>query len=166
MYSRRDQNVDEIRFIDPLEKPEQSVICPIKLILIHALRHGYVHGTTIQQVLDHAAARSDRIIQWTKPDNPVLCQMVRTGAFLNLEQPANIKLINVSVKIMGLLAGVIGRITARSIRNGAARDNAHLKKIPGTDHRAAALLMGHKEKSVVSGTTAKMPMLDNVLCVR
>ncbi|KAM3419473.1 hypothetical protein BST61_g5399 [Cercospora zeina] len=38
-----------------------SHVCPISLLLVHALRHGLVKGgTTLKQVLQYAAARSDK----------------------------------------------------------------------------------------------------------
>jgi hypothetical protein len=55
---------------------------------------------------------------------------------------------------MGLIASILMPITLKDIQSGAARDIAYIKKgMRGTDHRAAALHIGHSEDSVRSGTT-------------
>lgn len=85
----------------------------------------------------------------------MLSQLDGTSAFLQLNEPAPAVQILMTVKTMGLLAGVLVPITARSIRNGSARDIAYLSKsLPGTEHRAVALGLGHDEVSVVRGVTA------------
>ena len=131
------------------------MICPIKLLLVHALRHGYVHGSTIQEVLDHTARRVDRTVQWKMPAAPVLCQLSKSSAFLKLDRPAPQNQINANIKKMALLAGVLVPVTSRAIRAGGARDVTYLKKtIRGVASSTTALIVNHSRVSLDRGTTA------------
>jgi uncharacterized C2H2 Zn-finger protein len=56
---------------------------------------------------------------------------------------------------MGLITKILVPVTSKDLRNGSARDIAHLKKsMRGTDHRATALQIGHSEDMVRNETTA------------
>lgn len=143
-----------IRFFNPLVDPQQSIVCPIKMLLVHALRTGQTYGVTIDEVLAHTSQRHDRTVQWKNPDYPVLCGIDR-HSFLRPTYPAPANQLAATIKTMGLVAGILQPITANDVRNGSARDIAHLKKgMRGTDHRATALQIGHSEETVRSGTTA------------
>ncbi|CAK1367757.1 unnamed protein product [Cercospora beticola] len=109
--------------------PVDSHMCPISLLLVHALRHGLVQGgTTLEQVLRYAAARSDKQITWTQPRYPVLAQFEKMGRDIVLNQPARTDQLLRSIKQMGRLAGVKDRVYMHAIRAGGIRDMAHIPK--------------------------------------
>jgi hypothetical protein len=125
------------------------------MLLVLALRLGQTYGVTIDEVLEHTSRRHDRTIQWKNPDHPVLCSIRKGRRFLQVDNPAPARQLTDTVKVMGLIAGILVPIASRDIRSGAARDIAHIKKgMRGTDQRAAALHIGHSEDSVRAGTTA------------
>jgi len=47
---------------------------PVKLALITALRTGATVATTIDELMEQTLARSDRTVQWARPERPVLCE--------------------------------------------------------------------------------------------
>ena len=53
---------------------EGNVVCPIKKLLISAIRLGAVRGT-IEEILAKTAARRDKTLQWAdgRGSSPVLC---------------------------------------------------------------------------------------------
>jgi len=134
----------------------QSPACAIKLILAMALRQGFSHGSTLDEVLRHTARRADGIIQWTRSDLPVFCQLRKgLSPFLKLEKPAGQEQILHSLREMAHRAGILeDRIDTRALRRGALRDQAYAKKsVSGVATRATAMIAGHSNKSFAMGTT-------------
>lgn len=72
------QNKELEYYLNSLNDPKHQHTCPITLILIHALRHGLVRGTTIQEVLDKIARCNGCfwIVQWCR----LLLHMKNTAA--------------------------------------------------------------------------------------
>lgn len=151
---RSTRNATHTLFCDPLENLSQSVACPIKLLLVLALRLGYVHGTTVEDCLAHTARRMDRTIQWKAPDAPVFCRMSGHSAFLNLDKPAGQHQVRITLQQMALLTGILDRVDSRGIRRGALRDQAYLDKATtGVATRCTALVAGHSSTAFARGTT-------------
>ncbi|KAI9783428.1 MAG: hypothetical protein M1816_001402 [Peltula sp. TS41687] len=48
------KNVDQIMYLRPINDSKSFHMCPIALLLVHALRHGLVQGKNIQEVLNLA----------------------------------------------------------------------------------------------------------------
>lgn len=118
-------------YFDPLNDPKHQHACPITLILVHALRHGLVRGTTIQEVLDHAAHAADRTVQWLFPDRPVVTAFTTRGEkSCQLDKPAGIDQVLQSTKMMGIVANIMTRVHPHALRLGAAKDIARL--LPAT----------------------------------
>ncbi|KAK9246717.1 hypothetical protein V1506DRAFT_505362 [Lipomyces tetrasporus] len=68
----KDIRNDNLEFyLHSLNDPNFYHMCPIALLLIHALRHGLVLGSTIEQVLEYAANASDAKVVWLFPDRPL-----------------------------------------------------------------------------------------------
>ncbi|KFZ05831.1 hypothetical protein V501_07977, partial [Pseudogymnoascus sp. VKM F-4519 (FW-2642)] len=148
------RNATHTLFCDPLENPSQSVACPIKLLLVLALRLGYVYGRTIEDCLAHTARRMDRTIQWKVPNAPVFCKMNGNSAFLKLDEPAGQHQVRYTLQQMALLTGILDRVDSRGIRRGALRDQAYLDRaMTGVATRCTALIAGHSSTAFARGTT-------------
>lgn len=50
---------DVVKYLRPLDDVQYVHMCPIALLLTHALRNGLVHGTTLEEVLDNAMKQPD-----------------------------------------------------------------------------------------------------------
>ncbi|KAF4632684.1 hypothetical protein G7Y89_g5445 [Cudoniella acicularis] len=87
-FEKDTMNADKIIFCNPLDNVSQSVACPIKLLLILALRLGHVYGSTLEECLQHAAQRGDKIDRWKSPDSPIFCQLRGLSPFLQLDKAA------------------------------------------------------------------------------
>jgi len=77
--NRDDEKAFFYIFRDALPDGADNIMCAVKMILILALRSGNTYGTSVEQVLSVATARSDRTIQWRYPDRPVLCAAASIG---------------------------------------------------------------------------------------
>lgn len=154
MAIRSTRNATHTLFCDPLKNPSQSVACPIKLLLVLALRLGYVYGRTIEDCLAHTARRMDRTIQWKVPNAPVFCKMNGNSAFLKLDEPAGQHQVRYTLQQMALLTGILDRVDSRGIRRGALRDQAYLDRaMTGVATRCTALIAGHSSTAFARGTT-------------
>jgi hypothetical protein len=143
-------------FFDPMTEPSLYHLCVVRMILVHALRHGRCHGNTVQEVIQHTMQQPSRVVVWTAPDMPVISAINATThkAFLDIDKPAGAKQLTTTVKMMGLIAGILAPITARHLRNGAVRDIANLKKkATGAANNVARQAAGHSRRSYNSGTT-------------
>lgn len=150
------ENQSTVRYLRPLDI--QSVhVCPIALLLVHALRHGLVHGTTIGEVLARAAARPDLHVEWKYPERPVLSAFARGPTRCDLDTVATPAQVCSTVKIMGLISGMLSRAYSHSLRLGAIRDYAHISKtsaqasLPSTEETRR--FAGHHFSSMQRGVT-------------
>jgi hypothetical protein len=133
-----------------------NTVCADKLILILALRLGYVDSSTLDGVLRNAAQCADGTIKWTKPDAPVFSQMMRgLSPFFLLERAAGQEQIRHTLQEMAHASGMLEeRIDTRALRRGALRDHAYAKKtIAGVPSLDVAMLANHSNKSYNMGTT-------------
>ncbi|KAK9359566.1 hypothetical protein V1504DRAFT_457655 [Lipomyces starkeyi] len=70
-------------------------MCPIALLLIHALRHGLVLGSTVEQVLEYAANASDAKVVWLFPDRPLFASFSHNSTNkCDLDKPAGNEQVN------------------------------------------------------------------------
>lgn len=133
-----------------------NTVCAVKLILILALRLGYVDSSTLDGVLRNAAQHADGTIKWTKPDAPVFSQMRKgLSPFLLLERAAGQEQIRHTLQEMAYDSGMLEeRIDTRALRRGALRDQAYAKKaIAGVPSLDVAMLANHSNMSYNIGTT-------------
>ncbi|KAJ5910250.1 hypothetical protein N7504_004893 [Penicillium tannophilum] len=121
-------NKDIIFYLRPLDDADCHA-CPVTWMLVHALRHGLVLGTTLSDVLKLALLRPDHVIQWTYPSYPVLTAFTKSSHRCDLAQPARTHQLLYTIKEMGLIAKILGRIYMHATRLGAIRDVTHLPKI-------------------------------------
>ncbi|KAK7897406.1 hypothetical protein LTR67_005295 [Exophiala xenobiotica] len=164
---KESHNDDKILFLKPTPGATDSCICPIKLLLAHALRNGLCHGTTIGAVIASGLARDDNIIPWKHPDYPVLCA-IQDGTALRLSHRALATQIRDSVKLMGNICGIFG-VKARDLRRGSARDVAYLPRtLSGAAKGETGLALGHSAVTTYSGITQRYvgPIQDDILAAR
>lgn len=70
-------------------------VCPLALLMIHALCHGLVRGTTLDQILEQTALAANQKIKWLFPLRPVLTAFSampsqRDHIQVELDKPAGI----------------------------------------------------------------------------
>ncbi|KAI9807474.1 MAG: hypothetical protein M1826_004563 [Phylliscum demangeonii] len=139
-------NEDRVAIIEPLTSPDLNVICPVKLLLVQALRHGAIPGaTSLRDVWQATRRKQDRLVPWARPADPVLPAIAtRRHAFLDLPKPAGAHQIWGTVRFMARTAEVVTALVPHDIRRGAARDLAHLRKtIPGVSTAGVTRALGH-----------------------
>lgn len=147
-------NESHVVFIDPLEDASQSAVCVVKMLLIIALRFGRVRHATIEEVLAQAAGRYDGVVEWAKPEAPVLCQIARGTSTIAYDKPAHQSQVRNAVQEIALAAGILDEVNSHDIRRGALRDAAYMSQpIHGAAGRAVALIANHTVKSLDNGNT-------------
>ncbi|KAI9821003.1 MAG: hypothetical protein M1826_000782 [Phylliscum demangeonii] len=111
-------NVDRVAIVEPFQSAELHAICPIKLLLVHALRHGAVRGAnSLDEVWAAAKQRQDRCVVWARPSEPVMPSIsVQRQAFLDFGKPAGVQQIINSVQKMASSAGVLTALVAHDVR--------------------------------------------------
>lgn len=120
-----------------MKENNDNVVCPIKLLLILALRLGNVYARTIDEVLQQAAQRRDKAIIWAHPKRPVLCAFDMANRSVKPDTPAATHQLSHTMAEAGLKASFLTRVLAHDMRMGAARDVVNLKSpINGYEDRA------------------------------
>jgi hypothetical protein len=105
-------NTENEIFLHPLSDPRQRHMCPLTWLLVHALRHGLVRGSTIQEVLQHAIDAADSNVIWLYPDRPVLAAFnSKSTRELDLSKPAGTAQVLQSIKQMGIVSNILPRTT-------------------------------------------------------
>lgn len=155
--------------VDCVKGSENNVVCPIKLLLILALRLGQVSGTAIDEVLNKAQSRRDKTVVWTEPERPVFCAYESQGTALRQEKPAGNHQLTQTLALAGPLAGFLTPIRSHDLRRGSARDLANLDtEIKGVATPTVAAAMGHSNAAHAKGVTARYvgPVTDSTWSTR
>jgi hypothetical protein len=151
------KNDDSTLYFRPLEDPKENMGI-ISLILTHALRHGMVRGSTIQEVPDNAIGAPHSDIIWLYPHRPVVAAIesnkMRT---MNLEKTSHPPQLLQTIKNMGLISNLISPVTLHAIRYGNAQDVAHLPRVQnaGFTDDTVRQTLAHANKSLLSGVTER-----------
>ncbi|KAK9245323.1 hypothetical protein V1506DRAFT_521936 [Lipomyces tetrasporus] len=154
--SKDKKNDDFDLYLRPLDDSRYPHMCIVSLLLIHALRHGLVVGSSILDVLEHAANTADGRVIWTFPDRPVLCAITSTGVRrCDLDRPARTSQLLDSVKQMGLVSNILTRVYVHATRLGAAQDVAHLPQAEGLGFATNEVRqsLGHHNSAFQRGIT-------------
>lgn len=150
-------NQETVHFLRPLNESHDNHVCPIALLLVHSLRHSMVAGTTLQEVLNLAFQRQDRRIVWLFPQRPVLPAFANSPLRCELDKPASPGQMLISIRKMGLVAGMLDRAYGHALRHGAARDLAHLPtgsfEGSGVATDSVRQSIGHTQKTMAAGVT-------------
>lgn len=139
-----------------MDDVQNNVVCPIKLLLVHALRTGHVAQTSIESLLAVVQATPNRTVQWLRPSDPVVPAVHRhKHGFLDFSKPANPMQVTSTLRAAGLLAGVLVPLQSHDIRAGASRDVSKLPPdaIKGVAGVAVAKVLGHTPKTTSKGLT-------------
>jgi hypothetical protein len=142
-----------------ISEQHQNVMCPIKMLLISAMRLGAVKGT-IEQILAGVASRRDKTLQWIKGrgSSPVLCAFETAAHHVVIDKPAMTDQIRFTTYNASLKAGFLASVIPHDIRRGAARDTAHLHIDPtaatGLASASVAAELGQSARSLELGITA------------
>lgn len=142
--------------LHPLDSRTDNTACPVVGLLVLALRLGQVHGTTLEQVIDHALARNDRTIVWREPGLPVLPALKGPDwRQLDLQKACVTDRIRNVVERAGLLAGIVVKVIPHALRRGHAKDVASLdrKNFRGATTHEVAQTMGQTYVSFSKGIT-------------
>ncbi|KAK9239336.1 hypothetical protein V1525DRAFT_417743 [Lipomyces kononenkoae] len=142
----RNDNIE--LYLHSLNDPNFYHMCPIALLLIHALRHGLVLGSTIEQVLEYAATAS-------MPKLSGSFQIVRE---CDLDKPAITGQVQQTIKRMGIISNILSRVCVHGLRLGAAQDVAHLpmaKDGAGFTTDQVRQSLGHSPSALHRGVTEK-----------
>jgi hypothetical protein len=103
-------------------------LCPIKLLLCHALRTEAVEENSWEELRQVSKERPRKQVLWTYIKRPVICALSNSSQeVLKLGEPSNtssaILVFNEDAKCVGLLTNLI----PHDIRRGTARELAHLR---------------------------------------
>jgi len=157
LKDRKDIKNDDVEiYFRTLEDPKENQMCIVSLILIHALRHGMVRGSTIDEVLNNAIRTPDSHIAWLYPHRPLLTAIkAKTMKTVNLDQPANPSQMLRTVKEMGLISNLLSPVTLHALRYGAAQDVAHLPRnhAAGFVDDTVRQSLGHSNDAMHRGVT-------------
>ena len=150
----RDNSINTNHRYDALVDPSNSLLCPIRLILTHALRIGAIAATSFEGVMGLIRANRTKTLPWTHPEWPLLCK-IRGPAFLCPSEPAYYSQLANTLEAAAEKAGIIDQLRSHDLRRGFIRDVAHLPKsdIAGVASRAVADAAGHSGNSLNFGVT-------------
>ncbi|KAI1867821.1 uncharacterized protein JN550_006962 [Neoarthrinium moseri] len=139
-----------------LVKPTLNCACPIKLVLIHALRVGAVQETSWDQLRQNTWARRSKRVVWTHPKRPVICAMGGTSRKLNLDTPSPADAAGAMLREASKAAGLLTPVTPHDIRRGAAKEMAHIGGAAASmSIEAARLALGHSYGAMKAGITER-----------
>lgn len=142
--------------VNILSSVAHNSVCPVKLLIIHALRIGAVDSTAWEALRAKTIARADKTIQWTTPEDPVIPAITMgRKAFLSLQKPASSHQAIATMNAMSIKAKCVVRLRVHDVRYGSARDLAHLPAnvLRGNSSMAVATAMGHKMSTFMSDVT-------------
>lgn len=149
----RNQNKEVI--VEALDGVQNNTMCPIKLLLIQALRTGHVAHASIDSLLQSLLLIPNRRVQWTNQSDPVFPAISTSGVFLDFTSPAGLHQVGRTVKVAGLLAGILTPLVTHDVRRGASRDVAKLpsEAVKGIASPTVAKTLGHNYKTLYMGVT-------------
>ena len=148
--------------LEAVKGNENNIVCPIRFLLILALRLGNVSGSTIAEVLSTAYRRTDKTVKWTHGERPVMVAQKPPSAggalrMLQPEKPISQPSIRTYLQKIGNLAGLLARILPHDLRRGSGQDIGDLENsalpVSNTDIVTASAL-GHSYSTMFKGVTA------------
>ncbi|KAL6413398.1 hypothetical protein AUP68_02907 [Ilyonectria robusta] len=156
IHYRLDPQNNKTVEIGEVTNPELNVCCPIKLLLVWALRVGAVRQSNWEDLLAGLRGSASHSIVWTRPDFPVFCgKYIGKGKQFRYDLPVGTQNATKAVARGGQLLGLLARPIPHDIRRGAAREFAHLNDIPGSNLEATRIALGHSRKTAAMGVTER-----------
>ncbi|KAJ9666874.1 hypothetical protein H2201_003008 [Coniosporium apollinis] len=140
--------------IDAGEDPTLGVMCPVKLLLAHAMRIGAVASTTFEDLVAGARRQPDFAVVWTQPSWPVISAISSAGDRLLVGKPGCSKQMNDTLRKATDAAGMLDHVVSHDLRRGSARDLSHLSTTTsGVATASVAADMGHSYTARTKGLT-------------
>lgn len=149
-------NDDVDYYLRPLSDSSQHHMCPITMLLIHALRHGLVRGSSIQEILETAAATPDSKVVWLFPHRPIIAAVSHDkNHVLDLDKSATINQPLSTIRQMGIMSNILSRVYVHALRLGTAQDVAHLAPKDGSGYTTNEVrqALNHSNASHQRGVT-------------
>ncbi|RTE70581.1 hypothetical protein BHE90_015012 [Fusarium euwallaceae] len=140
--------------VEEFDDPSLNCLCPIKLLLCHALRTGAVYETSWAELRQAARERPSKGIIWAYPERPVICAIAGNSDKLVLDRPSPVASAQATLTQAAQLIGIVAKVKTHDIRRGAARQSAHLEhSIAGSAIEQARIAIGHSHSSRDNGET-------------
>lgn len=139
---------------EELTDPDLFVVCPIKWLLIMALRTSAVQQPSIETLTEAVQNTYNKSIIWSTPNRPVLCAFKQQGCMLDFTRPATEVQLLKSLRFGCELIGMTDLPVTHDIRRGAASDIAHLpERVRGASTEDAARMLNHTASARDRGVT-------------
>ncbi|KAM0440829.1 hypothetical protein ACHAPT_000130 [Fusarium lateritium] len=140
--------------IEEFDDPSLNCLCPLKLLLCHALRTGAVHETSWAELRQASKERPNKRVIWAHPKRPVICAIAGNSKKLLLDKPSPVGAGLAVLRQAAQLTGLLAKVRTHDIRRGAARQSAHLQNaIAGYAVEQGRIAIGHSIKARDSGAT-------------
>lgn len=138
-----------------LQGKAANILCPVKLIMVMALRTGTVQDVTIEGVVRPAQARRDKFVVWTQSgrDRPLLPKFNKGHTTIIPEEPAVPRQLRRTLEQASDLAGLIKVAKPHDLRRGAARDVVYTRGITYINEDQAADVLNHSSRAKENGVT-------------
>ncbi|CEN61963.1 hypothetical protein ASPCAL08606 [Aspergillus calidoustus] len=148
--------------LNPLKNDKHNIMCPIKLLLIMALRLGITAAKTPAELISRALGTRDRRIVWKHPDYPVICGSNRHHVVVP-SMCIGPGTLSARLKSVAAKSGLVGLgLGTTANRRGAAREIAHAATtFKGTSDDAAAAALGHSASTKNAGLTREVYIGDS-----
>ncbi|KAI0815833.1 hypothetical protein GGR55DRAFT_675446 [Xylaria sp. FL0064] len=75
--------------LSELSEPSLNCLCPVKLLLIHALRTGAVPQTSWIELKNYISRNKKKTVKWLYPERPVICGAAAGPYTLDPDKPAD-----------------------------------------------------------------------------
>lgn len=140
-----------------LQGKAANIMCPVKLIIIIAMRIGAVPATTIDNVISQARARRDKTIVWSKSalEWPLQPSFTRIGLAIVPDNAAATAQLTKTLSQASDLAGLLKRPKPHDLRRGAVRDVVYTQGVQAINEDLAAQVLNHTSKSKQNGLSMK-----------
>ncbi|KAL8796625.1 MAG: hypothetical protein Q9195_001015 [Heterodermia aff. obscurata] len=142
--------------LSALTNDEDAVICPIRLLLVHALRIGNVlNAANYADVIRNIRRGRSMTLPWAHPEWPVLCGIQKGGNGLEPERTAPHSQLTNSIRNAAELAGILALAVPHDFRRGFFRDLSYAENrdFAGTATEAIAIAGGHTRHAFGKGLT-------------
>lgn len=113
---RDDPKKNRIVRLCALSDTADSIVCPLKLLLIVALTTGAVEEISLAALVKRTSESDSRKVLWTHGTRPVIAAMTSSGGLLLLEKPAHGRQILHTIEDFGLRAGSLEQMAPSDIR--------------------------------------------------